>query len=152
MDLVHKLLKEQPIITPPAPTMPGVPPPPEMPLQASIMPDDLEFDPPLVVQVVKEWRQGEEAALSQEQNPEGFANVLAWARSYAVLMQPPPAPPTMGGGPKGGPPGGPPGAAGTPGGEPMPQGALDMMGPVPAPPPSVGKAPMPGPHQPLPQQ
>ena len=146
LDTVHKLLKEQPIVQPP---MPGAPP---RPLQASIMPDDLEFDPPLVIQVVKEWRQGEEAAQAQETNQEGFANVLAWARSYAVLMQPPPAPPGPGGPGEPPPPGGPPGAAGTPGGEPMPQGAKDILGSVPPPPPSVGRAPMPGPNTPLPQQ
>lgn len=153
LDTVHKLLKEQPIIQPPPPMIPGMmAPPPAAPLQASIMPDDLEFDPPLVIQVVKEWRQGEEAAQAQEQNPEGFANVLAWVRSYALLMQPPPAPPGMGGGPGPGPDGGPPGAAGTPGGEPMPQGAKDMQNPVEGPPPSVARAPMPGPNTPLPQQ
>ena len=153
LDTVHKLLKEPPIVPPaPLPPMPGMLPMPQAPLQASIMPDDLEFDPLMVIQVVKEWRQGEEAAQAQEQNPEGFANVLAWVRSYAILLQPPPMPAAGGPPAEGSPPGGPPGASGSPGGEPMPQGAKDMQNPVAGPPPSVARAPMPGPNTPLPQQ
>jgi hypothetical protein len=117
----------------------GVPIPTEIGLMPSIPPDDFEFAPPLVVDVVREWIAGEGQQV-KESNPEGYANVLAWGKAYAQMMMPPPgAPPPDGAPPKGpsGPPKPPEMGPGVPEGEPLPQGVQGMLPPGPAPPPSV---------------
>jgi len=122
----------------------------QMQLQSTLPPDPMEFDPPLVVTVVREWINGDEGRTAREQQPDGYANVLAWTRPYWQMIQPPPMmPPAAPGGPK--PESKPPETAtGAPTGEAMPQGAQDMQNPVAAAPPSVAGSPMPGANVPLP--
>jgi hypothetical protein len=140
LDMIRQLLRGAPI-QPPIDPMTGAP---MGPLQSSIPPDDLEFEPMLTIKVVREWLQGEEAQMAREQSPEGYANVCAWARAFMQMLMPPPMP-----GPGGGPEGGPP-APDSPEGEPLPAGSAGMVQPTPEPS-SVKSGTMPGPNTPLPR-
>lgn len=132
LDTIKQLLQEAPL-PPPIDPMTGAPLGPPQP---SIPPDDLEFLPPLVVDVVRHWRADEEGREAKQTNPPGYANVMAWGRAYMLMMAPPPMP---GGGPA---PGGPaPEGAAIPGGETIPEGAQSMAGEAPPPPPSVAQPP-----------
>jgi hypothetical protein len=89
-----------------------------------------------VVDVVREWASGAEGQDAKIQTPDGYANVLAWARGYVQMMQPPAMPgpggPPQPGGPGPEPPPGPPGGEQAPP-LPPPPGGQPLL-PPPAPP------------------
>lgn len=120
LDTIRLLLEGVPIEGPEGP-------------EPSIPPDPLEFTPQLVVDVVKEWAAGDGARV-KSLNPQGYANVMAWARAYArIASGPPPGPPPPAAAPE------PPQArtaAGAHGGEPRPENQ-DLEAPEPPTPPSV---------------
>jgi hypothetical protein len=60
--------------------------------QPSIPVDQFEDDAQTVVAMVKAWCQKEGRRVRQ-MNPEGYANVVAWATAYAKMLNPPPPPP-----------------------------------------------------------
>lgn len=97
----------------------------------SIPVDEFEDDHQFVAQVIKDWTQTEQAMMVRQQNPDGYANVIAFGKAHAGLALPPPGmdpnappgpggpPPPGGGGPSPGG-GGPP--ANNPSGPPKPGG------------------------------
>lgn len=89
-------------------------------IPADVFEDNHEFS----ALAVKDWAQTEEARMQKERNPDGYANVIAWARAHLRLMTPPAPPP----GPAGR--GGPPAGGGAPAG-PQPPGAPSGAAPLP---------------------
>lgn len=64
-------------------------------IQPSITVDEFEDNHQLVVQMVQGWAQkqyGQDGARAQ--NPDGYANVIAYGKASAKLLNPPPPPPT----------------------------------------------------------
>lgn len=138
LDTIRELLQAQPIQLPPQTNpMTGAMIPSQP--QPSIPPDDLELLPQLVVDVVREWLASDEGRDAKRQNPSGYANVLAWGRAFLQMTLPPPQPPAPGGAGPGPAPDAPPQQEPVPGGQPLPQGASDMLQPVPPAPPSVAQ-------------
>ncbi len=86
VDTIQKLLKAQPI-TKPGQT--GQPPD----IQPSIPADEFEDIHPLVVQLVQGWAQSKAGRKEKEQNPNGYANVIAWGKAHYQLANPAPPPP-----------------------------------------------------------
>lgn len=66
---------------------------PDGSLQPSIPADKFEDDHQLVVQYVQGWSQSIAGRTAREQNPEGYANVIAWGTAHSTLAQPPPPTP-----------------------------------------------------------
>lgn len=61
-------------------------------IQPSIPADDFEDNHPLVVQLVQGWCQGKSGRKEKQQNPDGYANVVAFGKAHAVLANPAPPP------------------------------------------------------------
>jgi hypothetical protein len=115
MDTIQKLLSGKPVQQPQPDG--SVLPIPSIPV------DVFEDDHAFSALVVKDWAQTEEARAQKERNPDGYANVIAWARQHLNLLTPPappPGPPSGGGGGgnQGGPPQNGPQSPGTPSGAP----------------------------------
>lgn len=99
LDVVHQLLGNDPVDSPPGPPDPqtGQPAEPGTP-QPSIQPNQTMFDAPFAVQVLREWLwsdKGREAENSpqQGQSPRGFENVLAYTQAWMNIANAPPPPP-----------------------------------------------------------
>ena len=100
LDIIDQLVKAEPIDQPPAPAMPGAPPAPPQPPQPSIQPNQLMFDAPFAVKVLRQWINGEKGREAERgelpgQTPRGFENVLAHLQAWMNIANPPapPAPP-----------------------------------------------------------
>jgi hypothetical protein len=145
---IKTLLSAQPTPGPPGPPDPmtGAPGPPGPP-QPSIPPDQFEDDHMLVASVIKEWAQTEEARITRDMNPGGYANVIAYGAASMQLSGPPPgAPPGAGPSPGGGGPAGPggppqPDEPGQPSGVAMPPPPGSVIGGPPMSPPGGSMAP-----------
>lgn len=95
---ISLLMSEQPIqqIDP----MSGQP----MPM-ASRPADDFEDDHQLVVQIVREWAVDDAGRQAKSENPQGYMNVILWAKEHQMMVPPPmmpdgsPAPAAGGGAP-----------------------------------------------------
>jgi len=96
LDVIGQLLQQSPVDSPPDPMQPpGSPPPPPAP---SIQPNQLIFDAPVAVQVIRGWLRSDkgrdaEAGSLPGQNPRGLDNVMAYAQAWMNLATPPPPEP-----------------------------------------------------------
>jgi hypothetical protein len=79
-ETINELLKDKPV--------PG----PDGQLMPSIMPDDVEDDPSVVLEVCREWMQSPAGRRQKQKNPDGYANVRAYVMAVQAMM-PPPGPP-----------------------------------------------------------
>ena len=103
-DDIKALLNSEPIEMPPDPMMEqqammaGMPPPPPME-QPAIQPDPDVDTPELRFRILKGWLQSEAGRMAKVDNQMGYKNVLLYAKSYKMMMMPPPG--MLGPGPEG---------------------------------------------------
>lgn len=84
-DTIAELLQGKPIQTPQ--------PDGSMDVQPSVPVDDFEDNHPLAAQYTQEWAQSEPGRMARKENPDGYANAIAWGRGHLKLANPPAPPP-----------------------------------------------------------
>jgi hypothetical protein len=75
-ETINELLKDRPV--------PG----PDGQLMPSIMPDDVEDDLSIVLDVCREWMQSPAGRRQKQKNPDGYANVRAYVMAVQAMMPP----------------------------------------------------------------
>lgn len=86
-DVIAELLEQQPIQT--------QKPDGSMDVQPSIPVDEYEDNHPFASAFVQAWSQKEMGRIARRENPAGYANVIAWGKGHAALINPPAPPPPV---------------------------------------------------------